>query len=409
MKTALRVPTSNTLKLGFVFLTLISIRASAAQAPASMLPIWPKGAPGTEHWTQKEEWYGDSMTGAVQGLHVRNVTEPGLSVFAAPRAIASGAAAIIAPGGGFTSEAWEKEGTLMAEWLQQRGVSAFVLKYRLTPLLPGGGRGTLQVAGATPRQQAALLELERITSVQATAVASARTELARGSLTLPLNLSDLTAKAATLAAAEQALAGARADAFAKVQSGSDRFDPTQILALQGVSSGRGNAPRGGGAAAPAAQPANAGTSEVQALAVADGEQAMRYVRSNAANWGIDPRKIGFVGMSAGGYIALKLAVQHDNETRPDFVGAVYACCMGDEVVAPADAPPAFLASSYGDGISFAVHAGLLKSWKAVNKPIEIHMYATGGHGFGMATTGLPNDTWIDRFGDWMRAQGLMKP
>lgn len=167
------------------------------------------------------------------------------------------------------------------------------------------------------------------------------------------------------------------------------------------------------AAAPVAAAGNAGGAaggiNVQALAVADGQQAMRYVRAHAAEWGIDPAKVGFVGFSAGGYIAIRLAVEHDAETRPAFVGSVYGCCAGDQVEAPADAPALFMASAFDDGISFAVHAGLVKSWKAVNKPAEIHMYSTGGHGFGMAKRGLPSDAWIERFGEWMRNQKLMKP
>ena len=129
---------SNACQAAFVFLCLGLLRANAAQAPASMISIWPGKPPGTESWTQQEEWYGDAMDGAVQGLHVRNTTTPGLSVYAAPRQIANGTAVIVAPGGGFTSEAWEKEGTLLAEWLQTKGVTSFVLKYRLTPQSAGG-------------------------------------------------------------------------------------------------------------------------------------------------------------------------------------------------------------------------------------------------------------------------------
>lgn len=396
---------SNSIKLALVFVSALLLRANAAQAPASMLTIWPNGAPGTESWTQKEEWYGDAMDGPVQGLHVRNVTVPGLSVYAAPKELANGTAAIVAPGGGFTSEAWEKEGTLMAEWLQQRGITAFVLKYRLTPQAPGGATGRGAVPGTSPSQQAALTALEQGVTALATAATTARTDLARASLATPLNKADVTAKADALRAADQALAMARAEAFAKLQATNDKLGTDLIQALVQVQSGGGRgAARGGAGAGTAAAPAI----NVQALAVADGQQAMRYVREHAATWGVDPNKLGFVGFSAGGYIALKLAVEHEAATRPAFVGAIYACCMGDAVEAPADAPPLFMASSFDDGISFAVHAGLLKSWKAVSKPAEIHMYATGGHGFGLAKHDLPNDTFIDRFGDWMRTQKLMK-
>ena len=396
--------------------TLLS--ASAAVAPAT-IPIWPSGAPGTESWTQQEEWYGDAMNGAVQGLHVRNVTVPALQVFAAPRDKASGTGVIIAPGGGFTAEAWEKEGTLMAEWLQQRGVSSFVLKYRLTPQAPTatataeaaaggaragrrGGAPTLQVPGASAGQQTALSAMEQGLASQVLAAGTARTNLLRTAFSDPANSTELRAKTDALRMAEQELASARVEAFLKLQSSADKLDIALVTALISAQTGGARAGGRGGNAA-------AGGLNIQELALADGKQAMRYVKEHAATWAIDPAKLGFVGFSAGGFIAIRLAVDPEPDTRPAFVGSVYGCCAGNSVTAPPDATPIFLASSYNDGISFGVHTGLVQAWKAVNRPAEIHLYATGGHGWGMAQRGLPHDTWIDRFGDWLRNQKLLNP
>ena len=391
------------------FAALAVTGATAAPAPQT-LSIWPNAAPGTESWTQVEEWYGDAMDGPVQGLHVRNVTIPGLQVFAASRETASGTAVIIAPGGGFTTEAWEKEGTLMAEWLQQRGVSSFVLKYRLTPQAAGGaggrGRGgapALQVPGASASQLSALAAMEQGVTSQLQAVATARTALVQA--TFSGQPGEVPSKLDALRLAEQGLAAARAEAFTKLQGTDDKLSAELVQALVLTQSGgnRGAAGgRGAGAGGAASGP------NVQELAAADGKQAMRYVREHASTWGIDPNKLGFVGFSAGGYISIKAAIEGDAATRPNFVGSVYGCCVGNSVTAPADAPPLFLVSAVNDGISYNVHLGLVQSWKAVNRPVEIHMYSTGGHGFGMAKRNLPHDSWIDRFGDWLRTQKLMK-
>jgi acetyl esterase/lipase len=112
-------------------------------------------------------------------------------------------------------------------------------------------------------------------------------------------------------------------------------------------------------------------------AVADGQQAIRIVRSHVADWGISKDRIGILGFSAGGYVATSVALHHDAESRPNFAAPIYPGT-------PEDVTPA--------GI-----------------PAEIHVYSRGGHGFGMQKKGLPVDTWTDRFRDWLAVQGLLKP
>jgi acetyl esterase/lipase len=102
--------------------------ASAKDAQHAVIPVWPGIAPGSEGWTQKEVDYENSWD---HRKMVRNVTTPTLTVYLPDPAKANGTAVIIAPGGGFRFLSWENEGLSVAQWLADRGVTAFVLKYRL--------------------------------------------------------------------------------------------------------------------------------------------------------------------------------------------------------------------------------------------------------------------------------------
>jgi acetyl esterase/lipase len=97
-------------------------------ASHDVIPVWPGIAPGSETWTQTEVEYANSWD---HKKMVRNVTRPTLTVFLPESAKANGTAVVIAPGGGFRFLSWDNEGTAVAQWLADRGVAAFVLKYRL--------------------------------------------------------------------------------------------------------------------------------------------------------------------------------------------------------------------------------------------------------------------------------------
>jgi acetyl esterase/lipase len=76
---------------------------------------------------------------------------------------------------------------------------------------------------------------------------------------------------------------------------------------------------------------------------------------------------------------------------------------------PADAPPMFIAAATDDQLGLAPDSiGLYCRWTAARKSAELHMYAKGGHGFGMRKKGLPSDQWIDRFADWLESQGWLR-
>lgn len=146
------------------------------------------------------------------------------------------------------------------------------------------------------------------------------------------------------------------------------------------------------------------------LAVADGLAAVRYVRKHASEFGISPTRIGLMGFSAGGTVTASVAFGYTAESRPDFVAPVYAY-MGavKETSVPTDAPPMFVVAATDDQLGLAIDSiNLYSKWLAAKKPVEVHIYSKGGHGFGMRKQNLPSDQWIDRFGDWLGTQGLLK-
>jgi acetyl esterase/lipase len=124
-------------------------------------------------------------------------------------------------------------------------------------------------------------------------------------------------------------------------------------------------------------------------------------------WGIDPARIGILGFSTGGVVAAGAAMEHDEESRPSFVAPIYLARSGRGITVPPDAPPLFLLAASDDSMAVGTSLSLYSAWKDTAHLVELHLYAHGGHGFGMKPQGLPIDHWIDRFGDWLQVQGLL--
>lgn len=143
----------------------------------------------------------------------------------------------------------------------------------------------------------------------------------------------------------------------------------------------------------------------QVLAQADGLAAIRYVRAHAKDFGIAPNRIGMIGFSAGGRTTMNVVTSYDAPARPDFIGVMYGVSSGRPV--PQDAPPAFVALAADDPLSGYAGVPIFEEWRAAGKPVELHVYAAGGHGFGMRKTGTSADNWIEHFTQWMRASGLL--
>jgi acetyl esterase/lipase len=162
----------------------------------------------------------------------------------------------------------------------------------------------------------------------------------------------------------------------------------------------GKAPDGSAAPAPPMPRLEFGPLELSAIA--DGEQAIKLVRSRAKEFGIDPQRVGIIGFSAGGAVAGGAAVRAEPADRPNFVGIIYGGVPG---AIPAQAPPAFLAAAADDPLSNGM-PDLFARWRASGASAEMHIYAKGQHGFGTAKQGLPVDHWLDVFHAWLEQQGF---
>ncbi len=159
------------------------------------------------------------------------------------------------------------------------------------------------------------------------------------------------------------------------------------------------------------QKLDAENAPVVPLAIADGKRAMEYVRQHAKEFNILPDRIGLMGFSAGGTVTMGVGFAYSPANRPDFLAPIYpylgAGAIAKQVV-PADAPPLFVCAASDDQLGLAPHSTkLYNDWIAAGKPAELHMYLKGGHGFGMRKQNLPTDSWIDRFGDWLKLNGYL--
>lgn len=150
-------------------------------------------------------------------------------------------------------------------------------------------------------------------------------------------------------------------------------------------------------------------------AVNDMLQAIKLARAHAAEWHIDPKKIGAIGFSAGAELTAPAAMKYDKDSRPDFVGIIYPGPSpfrdGAKAPIPDDAPPAFIA---GAGVGDAVHAVWADEFfsaflKARIPNLEMHIYGNGVHGGGLTDRGgIPFGTWQYRFIDWFRELGFLE-
>jgi len=276
------------------FALLLSCVAAAAE-PQPIL-LWPDGAPGSEGKTGEE-----TMRVAPAGDHiVSNVHRPSITPYLPSKETATGAAVVIAPGGGH-SELWmDHEGYNVAKWLCDHGVAGFVLKYRLAR-------------------------------------------------------------------------------------------------------------------------AKDSTYTIEGHSLADTQRALRLVRSRAAEWGVDPERIGVIGFSAGGELAALAGTRYDSgiegaadpvdrlTSRPAFQALIYPAIPRDMKLSK-ETPPAFLACGEMDRQN--ISQGLPELYLAMKRAgamAELHVYAGVGHGFGVrATTRGAVAGWIDRFRDSLDGRGFLK-
>jgi acetyl esterase/lipase len=168
----------------------------------------------------------------------------------------------------------------------------------------------------------------------------------------------------------------------------------------------------------------------------DAQRAISLIQSHAAEWGIDPGRVGVIGFSAGGHLAIATATQFDESSyepideidktscRPDFAGAIYPGYFIEQQRAgvemskgtlasymriPKETPPIFLVHASDDPVSGVENSVVMcAALKGANVPTELHVYAQGGHGFGVRKSSLPCSTWTDRFVDWLQSRGMLR-
>ncbi len=156
------------------------------------------------------------------------------------------------------------------------------------------------------------------------------------------------------------------------------------------------------------------TYRIDVEALADAQRAMRTIRARAKAWGVDPGRVGAMGFSAGGELVAMIATRDvrgnasaadpvDREpARPDFQALIYPGRSGD-IQPDAQSSPAFLAAAYDDRQD--ISEGLAEVYlrmKRAGVPAELHMYASGGHGFGVrAGNARPVGQWLARFEEWL--------
>jgi acetyl esterase/lipase len=238
----------------------------------------------------------------------RNISNATLTPYLPDPDKATGAAVIVAPGGGFLWLSMGNEGWEVGEALAERGVAAFVLKYRLRPTHE------------------------------------------------------------------------KLEDFAKWME--DRSVP-----LPGNN-----------------QPVDRANRPFPKDQVEDVEAAYAMIVENAEEWGVDTSRIGMIGFSAGAGATMATVLNSDIDLA--FAGPIYGGLGAVEV--PEDAPPLFVAIA-ADDFLFNGETGLVKSWYDAKKPVELHVYQNGGHGFGLGNPDRTSNTWFNSFMYWLEINKMLDP
>jgi len=140
-------------------------------------------------------------------------------------------------------------------------------------------------------------------------------------------------------------------------------------------------------------------------ATLDALAALKLVRDGAGKWGVDPRRVGMIGFSAGAMTTLNAALEGKGADRPSFIGYVYGPMLAREV--PSDAPPMFAAIANDDSLFTAPSYALVESWRRAHVPVELHAFERGDHGFGMGKPGTTTMGLLPQFLSWMEMRGLL--
>lgn len=147
-------------------------------------------------------------------------------------------------------------------------------------------------------------------------------------------------------------------------------------------------------------------SPIMALEQLDAEQAVRYVKAHAKEWNIDPAKIGYLGFSAGGCIAIYAVMRNaDPSVMPAFLATMYGPPVTVMTV-PENAPKLFVATRADHQNVAPGCLSLYLEWQKHGIPAEIHIYGNGKGGFGSAVNHTTSDDWKDSLLHWMQVEGF---
>ncbi len=279
---------------------------AADAPPRQTIELWPGKPPGDSTPIEEEKATRNAQ-GATTGL--TNISSPTITVCRPDSDKANGLAIVVCPGGGYNMLAWDHEGEQVARWLNEIGVTAVLLKYRV------------------PRR-----------------------------------------------------------------AGTPKGEPPQ-------------------------------------QALMDAQRALSLTRAHAADWHIDPNRIGILGFSAGGHLATWASTNDDKRAydpvddadktscRPDFAVVIYPggvvkrgeSTLSPEIRVDSDTPPMFIAMSDDDPVNSENAIRLYLALKQAHVSAELHIYATGGHGYGMRKTDHPSSSWPRRCEDWLVERKLLKP
>ena len=287
--------------LSIVFLVVWS---TGLIAEPKIVKVFPNGLPADA--VKLPEDRIAKLKAANTDERIAYVAEPTLTLYPAPKDVATGCGVVICPGGGYNILAWNKEGIELAQWFNKIGVSAAVLKYRV------------------PRR----------------------------------------------------------------------------------------------------------TPDIHHEPLQDVQRAIRLFRSMADEMRVDVNRVGVLGFSAGGHLTVMSGTKYDElaypksdaideiSARPNFICPIYCAYLGnnysdnkselgDLVKITKETPPAFLAVTFDDVHRGVQSALLVAEYKKAGVPAEAHIYAKGGHRYGIRPTGNPVETWHHRLAEWLESSGWL--
>ncbi len=167
--------------------------------------------------------------------------------------------------------------------------------------------------------------------------------------------------------------------------------------------------------------------ERHAAPLQDAQRALGLVRERASEWGVNTKRIGILGFSAGGHLAAVASTNTEQRTydllddadrqscRPDFTLLIYPAYLVDkenrvspELKLTADTPRTFIAMTQDDGVRVECGLFYYLALKEAKVPAEMHLYPSGGHGYGLRSSPHLVTTWPARAGDWLKANGLLE-